>query len=304
MVSASEGRSHAGAAGRHEGTRKTVLRFNAASTGVISSSRRLSFIGVGLAVVTAIAAGLAIWDLREDAIDSYRHDAANLGVLLAEQTARTIQAVDLVIEETRQTILELGPTTPEDLSRAMTSEAVHRLLLTELKSLPQADALVIADARGKVVNFSRAWPVPEIDISDRDFFRTLRDHDELDLVISQAVRNRVTGAWTVYVARRISGSDHSFLGVVQGAIRTAYLESFHEAIHLQNGAAVTVRRRDGTLLTSYPDRDAAKAPSKPMEPEWRALVAQGGGTFRSSAADDGVGRLVSVNPRQDYPIVV
>jgi len=51
-------------------------------------------------------------------------------------------------------------------------------------------AIVLVNAEGKVVNFSRRWPIPDIDISDRDFFRTLRDHDQADVLVTEPVKNR------------------------------------------------------------------------------------------------------------------
>jgi len=272
--------------------------------GLFSSSRRLSLIGIFLALLTIAAAGLAIWDLREDAIDSYRKDINNLGVVLAEQTARTLQAVDLVMQEAREKVLNSGVNRPEDMKRLMGNEWVHQYLQNQIKSLPQADAIILVDADGKMVNFSRYWPIPELDISDRDFFKYARDHDDPGAIISEPIRTRTTGTWTVYILRRIVGPDGRFLGIVQGAIRTDYLENFYRAITLENGAAVTVLRRDGTLLARYPDRDSVLNEKMPVSSGWYPVVDAGGGTYRSPGYFDGVPRLVSVNPRRDYPVVV
>ena len=62
-------------------------------------SHRLSLAGVILVGVTIIAAGLTIWDRREESIASYRREITNLGTALSEQTARSMQAVDLVLKE-------------------------------------------------------------------------------------------------------------------------------------------------------------------------------------------------------------
>src|SRR5205814_1810201 len=133
-----------------------------------SSSRRLSLVGVALVIVTVATAGLTIWDLREDAIADYQQDLYHLGIAIGEQTTRSLQAVDLVVQETREKVLAAGVETPDQFTRLMATEDVHHFLRERLKNLPQADALALVDAEGRVVNFSRLWPAPAIDVSGPD----------------------------------------------------------------------------------------------------------------------------------------
>src|SRR5476649_2380706 len=141
-----------------------------------SISRRghyLSVIGDVLAVALLCASAFTIVDLRGDAITNYRRDMRNLGVVLAEQTSRSMQAVDLVVQETRAKILAAGARSPEEFKQAIAGEQNHQFLRSQLKSLPQSDAITIVGADGKVENFSRSWPIPAIDVTDRDFFIAL-----------------------------------------------------------------------------------------------------------------------------------
>ena len=48
-----------------------------------SPSRRLGLAGLVLIVITVIAAGLTVWDRREEAITTYQREMKNLGVVLA-----------------------------------------------------------------------------------------------------------------------------------------------------------------------------------------------------------------------------
>ena len=59
-------------------------------------SYRLRVAGTIIIAITVAAAGLNIWSTRADAIAYSRQVMTNLGVILAEQTARSFQAVDLV----------------------------------------------------------------------------------------------------------------------------------------------------------------------------------------------------------------
>src|SRR5712691_3436308 len=144
--------------------------------GLVRASRRLGLVGLVLIVMTIAAAGLTVWDLRTDAIENYQGDIANLGVVIAEQTARSLQAVDLVVLETREKILASGRETPEQFKLLMASQDTHHFLVERLKNLPQADAIAVVGADGRVANFSRFWPIPLIDVADREYFTHLRDH--------------------------------------------------------------------------------------------------------------------------------
>jgi hypothetical protein len=60
-------------------------------------SNRLWLAGTIIIAITAVLAGLNIWSTRADAIAHARQEMISLGTVLAEQTARSFQAVDLVL---------------------------------------------------------------------------------------------------------------------------------------------------------------------------------------------------------------
>src|SRR5260370_18215529 len=120
------------------------------------SSERLFLGGSFCIEVTIIAACLAVWDRRDERIADETKDMTNLAVALAEQTARTVQAVDLVVEETRQMVLASGVTDPDQFRRRMGTEEVHRFLLDRLHSLAQANWVALLDDAGKIVTFCLA----------------------------------------------------------------------------------------------------------------------------------------------------
>src|SRR6266852_3247692 len=82
------------------------------------SNSRLALICIAVMLIPMAAAGLMIWDLRQDAIKTYQQEIKNLGVAFAEQTSRTLQAVDLVLDQTKERILSVAAAeTPEQLGQ-------------------------------------------------------------------------------------------------------------------------------------------------------------------------------------------
>ena len=267
------------------------------------ASRHLSFVGFGLLVIILLTASVAIWDRREEAIARSRQDIINLGVVLAEQTARSMQAVDLVLQETTAMVLAAGVHSPEQFRRLMGTEEVHRFLVDRLKVLPQADAIGLVNADRKLVNSSRFWPAPDFDVSDREYYKYLRQNDRPGTYISAPAVSRFTGARVFFLTQRIDGPN-GFLGLVLSTIDVRYIEEFYRAIIMHEGGSVGVFRRDGTMLARYPAVESKMGEKLAPQSPFYARVEEGGGTYRSPGYVDGIARVVSVHPLRDFPLVV
>ena len=270
----------------------------------LSSSHRLYVIGGILIAATIVAAGLAVWERRQQSIESYQREMTNLSIVLAEQSARSMQTVDLVLQEMQSMVEAAGVDDAAKFTRRMATEDVHRFLANRLATLPQAAGVGPVNAEGLMINSSREWPVSRLDLSDRDYYVHLRDHDDHGVFISAPVRHRVTGAWTFFLARRVNSPQGEFLGIVVGVIDLNYFEQFYRAITLEEGGSVSLFQHDGTILARYPHVENMMGQKLPAQSEWYAFVAQGGGTYRSPGYIDGIARVVSVRPLRDYPLAV
>jgi signal transduction histidine kinase/DNA-binding response OmpR family regulator/HPt (histidine-containing phosphotransfer) domain-containing protein len=268
------------------------------------SNHRLGLIGVAVIVMTVTAAGLAIWGLRQEAIDTYRREMQNLDVAFAEQTGRTLQSVDLVLDQVQEQLLASGITTAKEFELQLSDEGSHRFLVDRLKNLPQADLLALIATDGELVNYSRQWPVRAANLSDRDYVRALRLHADRTTLFVGPAKSRADGAWRVYMVRRVVGPQGEWLGAVVAGIRTDYLEAFYKAITLNDSGSVTVLNRDGKVFARYPHTENMMGNKMPLESPWYARVASGGGFYRSPGYLDGITRVVSVRPLHQYPLVV
>ena len=259
--------------------------------------------GLLIAVVLAMA-GLAIWGSREHAIRQLHQASANLGVLLAEQTSRTLQAVDLVLQATAEQIRNGGIDSPEAFRAELHNQHVHDVLADEMKNLPQAMALTLLDAEGRIVASSWSGSLVQDDASDRDYVRYLRTHPEATSYVGAAARSRASGDWSIFLARRINGPTGELIGIVVAPLALRYFEDFYQAIALTDGSAVTILRHDGTMLLRYPRQERVFGATIPADSPWYQLTATGGGHFLSQGRTTGKPAYVSVQPLRDYPLVV
>jgi two-component system, cell cycle sensor histidine kinase PleC len=271
---------------------------------LVRGSRRLSAMGAVVIAATIVAAGLTIWDLHGDAIEDYQRDMANMGVLIAEQTSRSLEEVDLVLNETRQKIVDGGVTNPASFASRMGAESIHQFLQLELKGVPQAEALIMINADGRVINYSRQWPVQAINVSDRDFFQYLRDHNDPRPFISVPVQAHATQQRTFYISRRVNDPQGNFLGVVEVAISPSYWAGSFGPITVEKGTVVSFVRRDGIILARYPYLDSMVGHQLPAQSPWYGRVADGGGNYRSQPWTDGLVRIISVHPLIEFPLVI
>ena len=261
-------------------------------------------LGVGLAALAAAVIALTVWSFRQDALNDARQNASGLAAALAEQTTRAVHAVDLVVRDVQDLVIDMGLETPELFNRVLATPDVHQFLGGKLARLPQAGALTLVSTDGHLVNSSRSWPPPAVTVVDRDYYIYLRAGDDADLFISAPVLNRVTGTWTIYLARRINSPSGGFLGIVHAAVEVSYFSGVFKSIAFSGNELLALTRRDGTILvTSHSEPDRASQSVARGSP-WYGLVAAGGGNNASSTDFDSVARTLAVRPLSEYPLVV
>jgi signal transduction histidine kinase len=266
--------------------------------------RGLWLICVLLVAATFATGGVVIRQLRNSTIAASERELTNLGIVLAEQTARTIQSVDLSLREVQLRTATLGVRTPDEFRARLTDQDTHQFLITHLQNLPQVETIALIDTNGGVVNWSRDQPLPSYNLSDRDYFRYFSQHDDHDVFISRAAPGRTSGEWVIFIARRIDNPDGTLLGMIVGLVRAQYLEDFFRTISMLPGEAITLLRRDGTPIAGYPAMGNRRGKRLPEQSEWYDRVANGGGSYHSRGYVVGIPQIITVHPLRDYPLVM
>jgi signal transduction histidine kinase len=257
--------------------------------------------GTAVALCLLFAA-LVVWNLRESTVRTHEQALTTIGVSVAGQTGRYIQVLDLIAADLRTAALAEPA---GEFRQALGTAAVHDWLSRRLKGIPQASAIFVVDQSGRLVNTSRPGPVPELDLSEREYFRILRAPDGPASYISGPMVSQITRTATVFYAHRLSAGDGSFLGAIVVAIDLGYLQEFYRSLNLMPGESITLLRQDGLVLTRYPADDPSTGERVPTGAGWYSTLTAGGGTYRSPGyMDPPVPVYVSVHPVSDYPLVV
>ncbi len=209
-----------------------------------------------LALVIAIItiSALSILFQRNQAIEVSRHELANLSFVLAEQTYQSMSSADLAMESILEHIVDLNVHNDAELRKKTNTKAFHQLLLDKIVGLPQIDVASIVAENGDVINFTRSFPVPAINLADREYFKAQKDNLKENLYISLPVRNKGNGKWVFYLTHRLHYRDGKFLGLVIIGISVDKFTEFYERLcnNLGEGSTITLLRRDFSILTRWP----------------------------------------------------
>lgn len=187
--------------------------------------------------------------------------------------------------------------------------ANHELLQARLKQIaagaPQIKAFWVYGRNGRALINSLGLRMPEVDFSDRDFFKAHVERD-IGTFIGEVLTPRppYTGVPYFSVSRRRTLTNGNFAGVIQASVLPTYFEQFYAKIAQGRGAYFSMIRDDGVLLARYPPlpENGRISPASKLEEVLRAHVPEGAMTTVSGL--DGLERRISFVRLADFPVYV
>ncbi len=264
------------------------------------SPRRLAWLGALFIAALAAQAAYGIWRGYHDALRDIERDTATQARVIAEQTARGIQAVDLVLKHVAEQ-LRRGTLAMDD------PEALHRYLQEQAKGLVQSNGLVVFDASGAVRALSLAPPDAQQRalIANEGPFRAVRDQRVPGLLIDNVQMSATTGLRMFPIARRAEDRDGRFIGVVGAPGRVEYFQAFYRDTYSEADTRIALLHQDGWLLARHPPADAALGKKLDVVD---SLLPPGSDKLstvtRLPSPVDGVDHIVALRRVPDYPLVV
>jgi signal transduction histidine kinase/CheY-like chemotaxis protein/HPt (histidine-containing phosphotransfer) domain-containing protein len=261
--------------------------------------------GILLAVAIDAGAGIFLVQQRTRALEASEREIASFATILGRQIERDFQSLEFVENGLIDQFKAMKIETPEDYTLHLSGSNTHNLLKEKALSLPHVGAITLINASGAVINFSRFWPIPKIDASDRDFFITLKTDPERNTFVSSPIHNRATGSMVVQVAQKVKGPNGEFIGLVTGAVDVPHFGAFFKSLALREGIAVGIYRRDGMLLVRHPQEGVTIGETYPLAGLF-AQISSGGDavTTRQPVTAGGEDQLVSAHTLGKYPLVI
>ncbi len=246
-----------------------------------------------LLLVLVAAAGL--WQFWTSIHKDAHTRSATLAYLLAEQTTRTFQAVDL-------TLAGLDPvyqaaTLPDHAG------TFEKLLAQRVTELDFIHALYVVDAAGRVTQTSGTIEDVVSDLSAQLYFAAFARDPKLKLLIGQPLFGRPGTLSAIPVMRRITTADGRFGGMMVASVEPSYFSDFYRNVDLGRRGSIDLYQDNGSiLLASTSETPAAEAmPNVAWAPTFD--LASTLGSFRSPASESNR-RFVAFHRAVGYPLVV
>lgn len=215
-------------------------------------------------IVTIFIGGvIVLWTDRASQIQEWQRNAGVLSTTIAAHTEQTIKAADLVLQSIAFLVAERRPADEAESKTLLASEDVHDALRDKASGAPQVDVASLVATNGTVINFSRAYPPPFINLADRDYLHSALTDPGDGPFIGRPVQNRGNGEWSFFLARPVRNPGGRTIGVVVVGIASRFFESFYRAAELGRFSTIALLNADGSLIASKPPNPEAFA--KPLD---------------------------------------
>ncbi|HYF88006.1 hybrid sensor histidine kinase/response regulator [Azospirillum sp.] len=266
--------------------------------------QRIGALGIGLLAALCGGTTMVLDWLHDETVTEAVLGLRTLNASLTEQTTRTIEGIELTVNGVAEQIPLENRRSPEAFGQLRADRQVYEILKAKAASLPQLEALSLIAADGTLVNFTRQFPAPALDLSQRDYFLALKDHDPGHAYLSRPAKSLATQEWTLYIARRVNDLEGRLAGLVVGAIQLSYFEEFYRSLQVVPGSGFSLWWRDGMLLARFPptpDKVGTIAPSPGVAEQLARFDA---GTYAAPVSLDGKDRILSFQALRNYPLAV
>src|SRR6266702_2027760 len=161
----------------------------------------------GLVIAIMLGTGYFALQFRERALEVAERELNNSALLLSRHFDQQLGDLQHVHDDVVSFMRADGVDTSDDFEKKMSTLSAHEMLRSKLAALPHVGALNLFNAKGWLINSSEMWPVPDVSVVDRRFFKEFTSGKPTPDVIVEPVVSKVTKVWTTVFARKIVGRN-------------------------------------------------------------------------------------------------
>jgi PAS domain S-box-containing protein len=179
-------------------------------------------------------------------------------------------------------------------------EALHRLLAEQARSMPHVQAVFVIDENGRAIADSAASPPRPFNLQNL-LPRDAPPHDG-GLLVDSPARTLISDAWLLGLSRKAERPDGAW--VVLAALDVAHFEEVYGSLGLGPGVAIALLRKDGALLTRWPQIDRLMGADLSARPAFAGLTRTESGVFEGRSLADGTPTIVGWRRVPGRPLIV
>ncbi len=270
-------------------------QFKPGASASLSSLRSLVILSIALPVVVYAAVGIYRWQqIRAEA--EVRIDRSLR--IAHEHALRVLDTNEAMLGRVLDT---LGNEEMPGLRQR--EKELHDWLRAATLNKPQVQSIIVHGPNGEPLVSDVRFPMPQVDLSDRDY---VRHHQSVrgQLYVSGLIVGRTNGQTVFTMSRGRNAPDGRFLGLVSMNLLPSYFHDFYkDLVADEPGLAVNMLREDGSIFTRWPALQNSPASLSPDSPVMKLIRSgQIAGQTLGVSSVDGRERLLSYHKVGDYPI--
>jgi diguanylate cyclase (GGDEF)-like protein/PAS domain S-box-containing protein len=261
---------------------------------VISLAQRSSGVRIALIMLPLFWLIYFAWTSLEQrrAVQQGELHATNVAQIFQENTERIFLGVDATLLLLRR-FYESNP------------KEFDLKYWVERTSLTSASVVQISliGADGYLTDTTTDYQGPRLYLGDREHFVKVANLKNDMLYVGKPVLGRVSGKWTIQIARRLRDADGNFAGVIVSSVDPEQVGTFIETAQLGEHGSLVLRNADNIVLASRGISSPAigkKIDSPALDAGLRRSPA---GTYWGGGIVDGINRLVAYRKSDVFPLV-
>jgi signal transduction histidine kinase/ActR/RegA family two-component response regulator len=237
------------------------------------------------------------WQDYRSTVEQSERTQIALSRAIAEQTARMVQEIDVVLSDYSD-----WRGTAEGMTADQQSVREH--LRADVERFPFMHSIAIMDARGQVFTSAQHDAQAKPDSGDPGFFNALARSGHDDLYIGRPfLSDRYL---TFAVGRKIRDRSGAFAGAVVARVAFEYLTAFYSTISVSRDASIRLVREDSAVLAQYPANAAAISDDAYVRRAFRGSKNNKNHVELAyrDAQLEGQKQLVTLRKVENYPMVI